>query len=63
MLRMPKGTSMRIRDDSLFDQVFSICSVCTYNGMSIRHGGVEGVRVTSILGLHCERHELDSIGA
>ena len=63
MLRMPKGTSMRIRDDSLSDQVFSICSVCTYNGMSIRHGGIEGVKVTSILGLHCERHELDSIGA
>ena len=63
MLRMPKGTSMRIRDDSLFDPIFSICGVCTYNEISIRHGGVEGVRVTSILGLHCERHGLYSIGA
>jgi hypothetical protein len=54
---------MRIRDDSLFDPIFSICGVCTYSEMSIRHGGVEGVRVTSILGLHCERHGLYSIGA
>jgi hypothetical protein len=42
---------MRIRDDSLFDPIFSICGVCTYNEISIRNGGVEGVRVTSILAL------------